>query len=97
MHEGDAARKRTLVEHGFRLPSAMDNRPLKFAEFLDRCGQKVYLSATPGKYELEKTNNDEFIGCKWDISQLKGYKKGRGSALPFAVSLTELMQVKEKK
>ena len=58
MHEGDAARKRTLVEHGFRLPSAMDNRPLKFAEFLDRCGQKVYLSATPGKYELEKCKND---------------------------------------
>jgi len=58
MHEGDAARKRTLVEHGFRLPSAMDNRPLKFLEFLDRCGQKVYLSATPGKYELEKVNND---------------------------------------
>ena len=58
MHEGDAARKRTLVEHGFRLPSAMDNRPLKFAEFLERCGQKVYLSATPGKYELEKTNNE---------------------------------------
>ena len=58
MHEGDAARKRTLVEHGFRLPSAMDNRPLKFAEFLDRCGQKVYLSATPGKYELEKSKND---------------------------------------
>ena len=58
MHEGDAARKRTLVEHGFRLPSAMDNRPLKFLEFLDRCGQKVYLSATPGKYELEKANND---------------------------------------
>ena len=57
MHEGDAARKRTLVEHGFRLPSAMDNRPLKFAEFLERCGQKVYLSATPGKYELEKTDN----------------------------------------
>ena len=57
MHEGDAARKRTLVEHGFRLPSAMDNRPLKFAEFLERCGQKVYLSATPGKYELEKTSN----------------------------------------
>ena len=58
MHEGDAARKRTLVEHGFRLPSAMDNRPLKFAEFLERCGQKVYLSATPGNYELEKTNNN---------------------------------------
>ena len=58
MFEGDAARKRTLVEHGFRLPSAMDNRPLKFNEFLERTGQKVYLSATPGKYELEKTNND---------------------------------------
>ena len=57
MHEGDAARKRTLIEHGFRLPSALDNRPLRFQEFLDRCGQKVYLSATPGKYELEKTKN----------------------------------------
>jgi excinuclease ABC subunit B len=57
MFEGDAARKRTLVEHGFRLPSAMDNRPLKFLEFLERCGQKVYLSATPGKYELGKTDN----------------------------------------
>ena len=47
-----------LVEHGFRLPSALDNRPLKFLEFLDRKGQTVYLSATPGKYELEKTNGD---------------------------------------
>ena len=55
MYEGDASRKRTLVEHGFRLPSALDNRPLKFDEFLDRVGQKVYLSATPGKYELEKS------------------------------------------
>jgi excinuclease ABC subunit B len=52
MYEGDAARKRTLVEHGFRLPSAMDNRPLRFDEFLDRTGQTLYLSATPGKYEL---------------------------------------------
>jgi excinuclease ABC subunit B len=52
MHEGDASRKRTLVEHGFRLPSAMDNRPLRFDEFKDRVGQTVYLSATPGKYEL---------------------------------------------
>ena len=58
MFEGDASRKRTLVEHGFRLPSAMDNRPLKFPEFLERVGQKVYLSATPGKYELEKTNGE---------------------------------------
>jgi len=52
MYEGDASRKRTLVEHGFRLPSAMDNRPLKWEEFLQRVGQKVYLSATPGRYEL---------------------------------------------
>ncbi|MBT5575561.1 MAG: excinuclease ABC subunit UvrB, partial [Microbacteriaceae bacterium] len=52
MYEGDASRKRTLVEHGFRLPSAMDNRPLRFDEFLTRTGQKLYLSATPGSYEL---------------------------------------------
>ena len=53
MYMGDSSRKRTLVEHGFRLPSALDNRPLKFAEFLERTGQTVYLSATPAKYELE--------------------------------------------
>jgi excinuclease ABC subunit B len=52
MYEGDASRKRTLVEHGFRLPSAMDNRPLRWDEFLGRTGQTLYLSATPGKYEL---------------------------------------------
>ncbi|MFZ9719896.1 MAG: excinuclease ABC subunit UvrB [Candidatus Nanopelagicaceae bacterium] len=55
MFEGDASRKRTLVEHGFRLPSAMDNRPLTFNEFLERTPQKVYLSATPGPYELDKS------------------------------------------
>ncbi|RKE21656.1 excinuclease ABC subunit B [Streptomyces sp. TLI_171] len=54
MYEGDASRKRTLVEHGFRLPSAMDNRPLKWEEFLERTGQTVYLSATPGKYEMAR-------------------------------------------
>ena len=58
MYEGDASRKRTLVEHGFRLPSALDNRPLKWPEFLERVGQKIYLSATPGKYELEKVGGD---------------------------------------
>ncbi|WP_294178985.1 excinuclease ABC subunit UvrB [uncultured Schumannella sp.] len=52
MYEGDASRKRTLVDHGFRLPSALDNRPLRWEEFLERVGQKVYLSATPGRYEL---------------------------------------------
>ena len=58
MFEGDASRKRTLVEHGFRLPSALDNRPLKWPEFLERTGQTIYLSATPGKYELEKVRGD---------------------------------------
>ena len=58
MFEGDASRKRTLVEHGFRLPSALDNRPLKFPEFVERTGQTIYLSATPGKYELARVNDD---------------------------------------
>ena len=52
MYEGDRSRKTTLVEHGFRLPSALDNRPLKWEEFLEKIGQTVYMSATPGKYEL---------------------------------------------
>ncbi|MBP3036261.1 excinuclease ABC subunit B [Arthrobacter sp. zg-ZUI100] len=56
MYEGDMSRKRTLVDHGFRLPSAMDNRPLKWDEFLERIGQTVYMSATPGKYELSKSD-----------------------------------------
>ena len=58
MYEGDASRKRTLVEHGFRLPSALDNRPLRWPEFQDRVGQTLYLSATPGKYEMEKVGGD---------------------------------------
>lgn len=56
MYEGDMSRKRNLVDFGFRLPSAMDNRPLKWDEFLERVGQTVYLSATPGKYELGKAD-----------------------------------------
>jgi excinuclease ABC subunit B len=56
MYEGDSSRKRTLVEHGFRLPSALDNRPLKWPEFQQRVGQTVYLSATPGKYELARAD-----------------------------------------
>src|SRR3954454_17615921 len=58
MYEGDMSRKRTLVEHGFRLPSAMDNRPLKWEEFTDRIHQTVYLSATPGDYELGRTGGE---------------------------------------
>jgi excinuclease ABC subunit B len=60
MYEGDASRKRTLVEHGFRLPSALDNRPLTWEEFQERIGQTVYLSATPGPYELSQTGG-EFV------------------------------------
>ncbi|MBL7497413.1 excinuclease ABC subunit B [Frankia sp. CNm7] len=56
MYEGDMSRKRNLVDHGFRLPSAMDNRPLRWEEFLERIGQTVYLSATPGPYELGRSD-----------------------------------------
>ena len=56
MYEGDMSRKRVLVDHGFRLPSAMDNRPLRWEEFLERIGQTVYLSATPGPYETGKSD-----------------------------------------
>jgi excinuclease ABC subunit B len=56
MYEGDMSRKRTLVEHGFRLPSAMDNRPLRWEEFVQRIGQTVYSSATPGNYEMRRSN-----------------------------------------
>src|SRR6201986_1126857 len=58
MYEGDVARKRNLVEHGFRLPSAIDNRPLTWDEFTERIGQTVYLSATPGPYELQRVAGD---------------------------------------
>ncbi|MGC1284539.1 MAG: excinuclease ABC subunit UvrB, partial [Streptosporangiaceae bacterium] len=58
MYEGDVSRKRVLVEHGFRLPSAIDNRPLTWEEFGDRIGQRVYLSATPGPYELQRVQGD---------------------------------------
>ena len=58
MYEGDMSRKRNLVDHGFRLPSAMDNRPLRWDEFAERIGQTVYLSATPGAYELTRVQGD---------------------------------------
>ncbi|MFM1966528.1 MAG: hypothetical protein RL134_2253 [Actinomycetota bacterium] len=60
MYEGDMSRKRTLVEHGFRLPSAMDNRPLRWEEFRERTGQTIYLSATPGSFELTESGG-EFV------------------------------------
>lgn len=61
MYEGDMSRKRNLVDHGFRLPSAMDNRPLRWEEFLDRIGQTIYLSATPGNYELAKGGGEDNV------------------------------------
>lgn len=61
MYAGDRSRKLTLVEHGFRLPSAVDNRPLNFTEFEERVGQCIYTSATPGKYEIEKAKNGQIV------------------------------------
>jgi len=61
MYEGDMSRKRNLVDFGFRLPSAMDNRPLKWEEFLERIGQTLYLSATPGDYELAKVGGEDNV------------------------------------
>jgi excinuclease ABC subunit B len=58
MFNGDRSRKETLVEHGFRLPSALDNRPLRFAEWTERIKQVIYVSATPGRYELERTGGE---------------------------------------
>ena len=55
MYEGDRSRKQTLIDYGFRLPSALDNRPLKFVEFEPLIPQTIYVSATPGPYELKKT------------------------------------------
>jgi excinuclease ABC subunit B len=61
MHEGNLQRKKTLIDYGFRLPSAMDNRPLKFDEFEERVGQCIYVSATPGKYEYEHTDKKHIV------------------------------------
>lgn len=61
MHEGNLQRKKTLIDYGFRLPSAMDNRPLKFQEFEERVGQCVYVSATPSKYEYEHTDKKHIV------------------------------------
>lgn len=58
MYNGDRMRKQTLVDYGFRLPSALDNRPLKFEEFEQKINQAIYISATPGDYELSLTNNE---------------------------------------
>ena len=61
MHEGNRSRKQTLIDYGFRLPSSHDNRPLRFDEFEERCGQRVYVSATPGKYEYAHTPKGQIV------------------------------------
>ena len=86
MYEGDMSRKRTLVDHGFRLPSALDNRPLTFEEFTDRIGQTVYLSATPGPYELSRTGG-EFVEQVIRPTGLVD-PRGRGRSRPRARSTT---------
>jgi hypothetical protein len=86
MYEGDASRKRTLVEHGFRLPSALDNRPLTWEEFAERIGQTVYLSATPGRYELGQSGGRvRGAGHPPDGS---GRPPGRSSSRPAGRSTT---------
>lgn len=57
MYNGDRMRKQTLIDYGFRLPSALDNRPLKFDEFENKVNQAIYVSATPGDYETERVDN----------------------------------------
>src|SRR3989344_7881286 len=61
MHSGDHSRKSTLIKHGFRLPSALDNRPLRFREFEKLIGQTIYTSATPGKYEIRKSGGKRTV------------------------------------
>ena len=85
MYEGDKSRKTTLVEHGFRLPSALDNRPLKFAEFMEMTGQRVYISATPGPFEFinSRPDNKKFIPWKrGEISAAQALKQIRKNITP---------------
>lgn len=85
MYEGDKSRKTTLVEHGFRLPSALDNRPLKFDEFMQMTGQRVYISATPGPFEFinSRPDNKKFIPWKrGEISAAQALKQIRKNITP---------------
>jgi excinuclease ABC subunit B len=73
MYEGDKSRKTVLVDHGFRLPSALDNRPLRFEEFMQMTGQRVYVSATPGPFEIvnSRPENKSFIPVKSEVNGVK--------------------------
>ncbi len=93
MYEGDRSRKMTLVEHGFRLPSALDNRPLRFDEFEKRVPQFVYVSATPGDYELRVTRAD----CRADHPTHRTRRSpSRGPARSKARSMISSREVKER-
>jgi excinuclease ABC subunit B len=80
MYHGDRSRKQTLVDYGFRLPSALDNRPLSFEEFEHRVGQSIYVSATPGPYELTKTGGEvvEQVGSGGAGDPPDGIDRSRG-------------------
>ena len=82
------SRKRNLVDHGFRLPSAMDNRPLRWEEFLDRIGQTIYLSATPGNYELDKVGGVDNVVEQIIRPDRPGRPRGASSSRPRARSTT---------
>jgi excinuclease ABC subunit B len=88
MYAGDRARKSVLVEHGFRLPSALDNRPLNFTEFESVTGQRVYVSATPGKYELERAAED---GVAELVIRPTGLLDPKISVLPLAGQIDEVI------
>src|SRR5256714_4043618 len=90
MHEGDASRKRTLVEHGFRLPSAIDNRPLRWEEFEERIGQTVYLSATPGPYELAKQRDEPSKAPVEQIIRPTGLVDPQAVLKPIKVQIDDL-------
>ncbi len=98
MYEGDASRKKTLVEYGFRLPSARDNRPLKFEEFNERVGQVIYTSATPGPYELEKSKQivEQIIRPTGLIDPVVTVAPARGQVQDLVPRIKERVKAKER-
>ncbi len=99
MYNGDRARKQTLVDYGFRLPSALDNRPLKFDEFESKINQAIYVSATPGDYELEKTGNkyvEQIIRPTGLLDPIIEVRKTEGQIDDLIGEIRDRMQVGEK-
>jgi len=100
MYEGDASRKKTLIEYGFRLPSAADNRPLTFREFEDRIGQVIYTSATPGPYERKKSSEsgivEQVIRPTGLVDPKITMRPARGQIDDLIPRIEERMSVKER-